>query len=130
MATILLVEDESDLRLLIQAQLGVAGFECDAAAGLDEARRKLAGASFDAILLDLYLGEESGWVLVDELGRSPRRRPAVIVISAYDDEKTKERATAAGCEWLPKPFTSLELSSALARLLPGSTPAPQPPEAI
>jgi DNA-binding response OmpR family regulator len=128
MAKILLVEDEADLRLLIQAQLGVAGFECEVAASLDEARSKLAGAGFDVVLLDLYLGAESGWVLVEELGRSPGR-PAVVVISAYDEEKTKERAAAAGCEWLPKPFTPMELSSTLARILPSSTSAPRPPEA-
>lgn len=130
MAKVLLVEDEADLLLLIKAQLGLAGLECDTAAGLDEARGKLAGAKFDAVLLDLFLGTESGWTLIGELSGRLGPRPPVIVISAYDAGETRERAISAGCEWLPKPFTPAELTATLDRVLPGHTgPEQRPSEA-
>lgn len=119
MAKVLLIEDEEDLLLLIQMQLRVAGVESETASSLDEARQKLAGENFDAILLDLLLGEESGWTLARELARRPERTPAVIVISAYAAADTRERARAAGCEWLPKPFSLEELHAVLARTVPG-----------
>lgn len=119
MLKVLLVEDEPDLQLMMQTRLGLAGIGSEAAASLEEARRKIATGGFDAILLDLLLGEESGWSLIDELKAGPGGHPPVIVISAYVASDTRERAAAAGCEWLPKPFTPDELRQVLERVSHG-----------
>lgn len=79
---ILHVEDDVDIQHIaaaIAADFATFEFACN----LTEARERLRSQPFDLVLLDLGLGSESGWDLV-ELIDSLQPRPALVVFSASE----------------------------------------------
>jgi PAS domain S-box-containing protein len=79
---ILHVEDDVDIQHIAAAiAADFASFEF--ATNLTEARASLRAKPFDLVLLDLGLGSESGWDLV-ELIDSLQPRPALVVFSASE----------------------------------------------
>jgi len=114
--TVLLVEDERELRATLREALEVEGWRVHAAASLADARALLANALRDeppdAVLLDLGLPDGDGESLLATLRRE--QGTPVIVISARDAESGKIRLLDAGADdYLVKPFSIGEL---LARL--------------
>jgi two-component system, OmpR family, KDP operon response regulator KdpE len=114
--TVLLVEDDKELRATLRAALEVEGYRLHAAASLADARALLANAcergGVDLVLLDLGLPDGDGEAFLATL-RQHRGTP-VIVISARHGEATKIRLLDAGADdYLVKPFGLAEL---LARM--------------
>jgi two-component system KDP operon response regulator KdpE len=114
--TVLLVEDDRELRATLREALEVEGWRVHAAASLADARALLANALHDAppdaVLLDLGLPDGDGESLLATLRRE--RGTPVLVISARDAEGGKIRLLDAGADdYLVKPFSIGEL---LARL--------------
>jgi len=68
MSRLLVVDDEANIRLLYSAELTEEGYEVETAATISEALEKLAQKSFDLVLLDIKLKNESGirhvWVIL------------------------------------------------------------------
>ena len=79
---ILHVEDDPDIQHITEAIAGeLATFEF--ATSLPQAKTALQERVFDMVLLDLTLGKESGWDLVEMIdGLQPR--PSLIVFSASE----------------------------------------------
>lgn len=114
--TVLLVEDDRELRATLREALVVEGYRVHAAASLADARTLLAHArdsgSIDIVLLDLGLPDGDGESLLAALRRE--RGTPVIVISARHGEDPKIRLLDAGADdYLVKPFSLGEL---LARM--------------
>ncbi|MDP3413691.1 MAG: ATP-binding protein, partial [Polaromonas sp.] len=90
---ILHVEDDIDIQH-IAASLAADFATFEFAGNLDQARAALRAHPFDLVLLDLTLGRESGWDLV-ELIDSLRPRPSLVVFSASEvlpDARTRPDA--------------------------------------
>lgn len=110
--SVLIVEDDAQIRAFMQSALALEGFAVRTAATLSEARALWQHGAPDAVLLDLGLPDGDGETLVREI----RQRSAlpVIVVSARDQEAQKVRLLDAGADdFLTKPFGVGEL---LARL--------------
>ncbi|HVY45316.1 MAG TPA: response regulator [Minicystis sp.] len=80
--SILVVDDDGDLRSSISTVLAEAGYAIDEAPNGADALTRVAAAAPDLILLDLMMPEGSGWEVLERLRRDASRVP-VIVISAY-----------------------------------------------
>ena len=79
---ILHVEDDPDVQSIVSAIVqDAAVFEFSAT--LNDARARLRERHFDLVLLDLALGQESGWNLFEDIDTLDPR-PPVIVFSASD----------------------------------------------
>lgn len=90
MAKILIVDDEPSIRLLYRDTLEEEGHEVMEAATGSEATGLLDGGTFDLIVLDIRLREESGLNLLQAL---VHRKPQVPVIlcsafTSYQDNYT------------------------------------------
>jgi two-component system KDP operon response regulator KdpE len=114
--TVLLVEDDRELRATLRGALEVEGYRVRAAASLADAHALLAHAAehggVDLVLLDLGLPDGDGESLLAALRRE--RGTPVIVISARHGETAKVRLLDAGADdYLVKPFSLAEL---LARM--------------
>ena len=110
---ILHVEDDPDIQRVVAVMAqDFATFEF--AATLDQARACLRARHFDLVLLDLALGENSGWELVGDIDALDPR-PPVIVFSASDVASTTGAQTQAV---LVKALTSdAELLHTIRRVL-------------
>lgn len=108
---ILIIEDEPSLRELMCRELQRENHVVETAASYREADEKLAGYSYDCILLDIMLPDGNGLRLLEELKRQERREN-VIIISARDSIEDKVEGLELGADdYLPKPFHLMELSA-------------------
>ena len=74
MVNILTVDDELNIRQIIEKILTHNGFTCAVASNVTEARDLLAQQHFELVLLDLEMPGESGMVLLEELHSQARTR--------------------------------------------------------
>ncbi|MCX7022864.1 MAG: sigma-54 dependent transcriptional regulator [bacterium] len=117
MATILVVEDEANLRRAVCLGLEQRGYRVLQAGTLGEARRKLLGSTPDAVLLDLRLPDGDGLALLGEMNAGHPETP-VVILTAYGDVDTAVRALKAGAEdFFEKPFELEALALILERLV-------------
>jgi len=91
---LLVVDDEAVQRLMVARVAALRGFETDGVATLEEAEARLRGASYEAVVLDLSLGERDGIELLRTVYRCPSE-PAVIFISGFDQRVRQAAARLA-----------------------------------
>jgi two-component system KDP operon response regulator KdpE len=109
---VLVVEDDREIRTLIQSSLSVEGFDVQTAVSLSEASALFAHSLPDVILLDLGLPDGDGVSLVKDV-RKQHTTP-ILVISARHQEAQKIALLDAGADdYITKPFSVAEL---LARI--------------
>ncbi|MCV2351520.1 response regulator [Paucibacter sp. Y2R2-4] len=112
--SVLLVEDDRELRSTLSEALRVEGYAVHTAASLADAQAQLQHARQppDLILLDLGLPDGDGQSLLTQLRRS--KNTPVLVISAREQDGEKIQLLDAGADdYLVKPFSISEL---LARM--------------
>jgi CheY-like chemotaxis protein len=114
-ATVLVVDDDADIRHALRLLLEDAGARVISAANGLEALALLAIESPDVILCDLRMPVLDGFGFVRRLRQNPRRaHTSVIAISAISSFG-QERAQAAGFDgYLAKPFNVAHLVGILA----------------
>ncbi|MBG6070394.1 MULTISPECIES: ATP-binding protein [unclassified Polaromonas] len=110
---ILHVEDDPDIQSIVAAIVRDSA-EFEFSATLGEARARLRENSFDLILLDLALGEDSGWSLFDDIDKL-KPRPPVIVFSASD--KNPEQGSQVEAVLVKSNTSNTELLHAIERAL-------------
>jgi len=98
MPAILVVEDHKDTAFAIRTLLQLEGYDVDEAASGEQALDKLAGGTFDLVILDLILPDISGYDVARVL-REKRQRVPIIAVSARD---TVDASQFDDC--VPKPF--------------------------
>ncbi len=109
---VLVVEDDPEIRAIIQSSLSVEGFAVQTAVSLSEASALILHALPDILVLDLGLPDGDGLSLVQEV-RKTHTLP-ILIVSARHQESQKIQALDAGADdYLVKPFSVGEL---LARI--------------
>ncbi len=99
----LVVDDEADLRELLELTLVGMGLDVDCAPDLASARRLLATGRYALCLTDMRLPDGDGLALVAEIGVEHPETP-VAVITAYGSAETAVSALKAGAfDYLSKP---------------------------
>lgn len=124
MARILVVDDENNIRTMVQLALEQAGHEVDTAADGPSGLEKFGdGTSYDLILLDQRMpGMEGLEVLQEMKARNPSAR--IVMITAFGTIDLAVDAMKAGAtDFLRKPFTTETLRGAVLGALM-TTPKP------
>jgi two-component system nitrogen regulation response regulator NtrX len=113
MPTLLLVDDEANIRRSLEGALSREGYQVDSVATLDEARARLREA-YDFVLLDVWFPQGSGLDLLAEI-REGTPETLVIMMSGHATLDVAVRATRLGAfDFLEKPI-SLERLLVLLR---------------
>ena len=109
--SILVIEDEPDIRRNLEYNLGREGFKASSVGSLDEANEKLKSKKFDLILLDLMLPDGSGLDLCKKIkSNSETEATPIIILTAKDDEVDKVVGFELGADdYVTKPFSVREL---------------------
>ena len=125
---ILIVDDEAEIRDSLESILSEEGYAVTTAATAGEALTLLADASYDAVLLDVWLPDRDGLdALADIRQMDSAHLPEVIIISGHGTIEAAVRATKLGAyDFLEKPLslarTLIVLKNALsARRLRGNS---------
>jgi two-component system response regulator PilR (NtrC family) len=99
----LIVDDEPDIRELLELTLGRMSVDTRAAATLAEAQRLLGEAKFDLCLTDMRLPDGDGLQLVETIQQNYPELP-VAVITAHGNMETAVQALKAGAfDFVSKP---------------------------
>ena len=114
---ILIVEDEPSLREIMYRALVQEHYVVETAATYAEADAKVAGYSYDCILLDIMLPDGNGLRLLEHI-KELRKRENVIIISARNSLEDKVLGLEQGADdYLPKPFHTAELLARIRSVL-------------
>ena len=89
-ASVLLVEDDVDIREAVSAVLEAEGYTVLTAGNGEEALRTLEQGQPCVVLLDLMMPVMDGWDFLAELKKSRRHEDLpVVVVSAYSERKAE-----------------------------------------
>jgi two-component system response regulator PilR (NtrC family) len=121
---ILIVDDEPDIREVLELTLGRMNLETRSASNLEEARHLLEDYKFDLCLTDMRLPDGNGIELVRHIQDRHPYLP-VAVITAFGNMETAVAALKAGAfDFVSKPLDLNDLRNIVrAALRVGQTPA-------
>ena len=124
---VLVVDDEADLRELLEITLVKMGLDVDSAETLREARAFLAQNDYALVLTDMRLPDGLGLELVREINTSYKATP-VAVVTAYGSADNAVVALKAGAfDYVSKPVVLDELRVLVQSALRLSAPKPMIP---
>lgn len=123
--SILLVDDEEDIRTILSTKLRAAGFHVTLATDGREASRAVARGKFDLIITDVLMPDKDGLEFVEELSKM-KPMPAVIAMSgggAFPAKDYLRLARHLGAKTiLQKPFSDEQFFESIVLALPEAPP--------
>ncbi|MET0339962.1 MAG: hybrid sensor histidine kinase/response regulator [Polyangiales bacterium] len=116
---IMVVDDNPQNRLLVEARLSASGYRVVQAESGEQALAMFAEEPCELVLLDVRMPGLDGFATLDRLRRLPGgSEVAVVFLTALDDIATHENALKAGVDdYLTKPLRATELLIRVRSLL-------------
>lgn len=106
---ILIVDDETDIREILQFNLENAGFSVDTAESAEEAL-EILGPQHSLILLDVMMGGMSGFRMAEVLRKDLNNQIPIIFLTAKISQNDLLTGfSAGGDDYIPKPFSIHEV---------------------
>ena len=123
MATILVVDDEPDIRFFVQLNLELDGHHVVTASNGTEAIAAIEAEPPDLVLLDVMMPEVDGWSVLERIKASDDTRvkeTPVLMLTALSSDQDQVRGGIEGAvQYLTKPVSPDELRAAIDRALSG-----------
>ena len=118
-ATILVADDEQDIRELVAYRLSRSGYTIIEARDGEEAFQLAAGQALDMAVLDVMMPRLNGFELTQRFRNAPAtERLRILLMSASVQEADISRGFAAGADgYLTKPFTPDQLLTRVREML-------------
>ena len=128
-ASILVIDDEPDLRTLYELTLLREGYRVETAGSVEEARQQLRVQQFDVVISDMRLPDGYGMEVLLHL-RENQRRERCVVMTAYGSAENAVEALRAGAfDYLTKPVDLKQFRSVVASAVQGTGGVPAPGQA-
>lgn len=106
---ILVVDDEADIRDILQFNLENSGFSVDCASSAEEALDMLA-SRYSLILLDVMMHGMSGFQMAQTMRKERNDQTPIIFLTAKDAQDDLLTGFSAGADdYIPKPFSIQEV---------------------
>jgi len=120
---ILVVEDDEEMRALLEEFFLEEGFETESVNDGSEAFRKLVKGSFDLVITDIRMPGLTGLDILPGIRKLQPEVP-IIVITAFGSDEIRQRALERGATaYLEKPIQFKTLRSLVCEVVyPPSTP--------
>jgi len=122
MSHVLVVDDEADIRALIQEILTDEGYKITVAADAAQARSARAETKFDLILLDIWMPDTDGITLLREWSDGADLSCPVVIMSGHGTVDTAVEATRLGAfDFVEKPLSLAKLLRTVEAALESAT---------
>ncbi len=121
--SVLVVDDDPEIRKLLSATLDRMGFTVSEAADGRTAIKRLDAARPSLLCIDLMLPESSGYDVCEHVNQTPTLNGLpILMVSARTMPEDRAQAEELGVRvYLSKPFTQAQLKQAVAQALEGTT---------
>lgn len=120
-AHVLVVDDEADIRALIQEILTDENYRVTVAGNAAEARQARQQQKCDLILLDVWMPDTDGITLLREWSEHGRLDSPVVIMSGHGTVDTAVEATRLGAvDFVEKPLSIAKLLRTVERALEGA----------
>lgn len=116
MASVLLIEDDADLRRLVANALSQDGHHVETAATALEALEAVPGGDFELLILDLGLPDMDGQDLLKMI-RAITEVPVIAATARGADDVVVATLDAGADDYLVKPFTVAQLQARVRAVL-------------
>lgn len=116
MTTVLIVDDEQDMRNLIEMMLHNAKIETVTAASGTEAYDIIVREKIDLVLLDVMMPHEDGFAVCQSI-RAMSSLPIIFLTARDANEDKVKGLTIGGDDYIVKPFTNDELVARIHAVL-------------
>jgi DNA-binding NtrC family response regulator len=117
-ASILVVDDEADIRELLQEILSEEGYDVEVAANATEARAARAAQAPDLVFLDIWMPDTDGITLLREWSAIDGYDCPVVMMSGHGTVETAVEATRLGAfDYVEKPLSLTKLLKTVERAL-------------
>ena len=114
---IMVVDDEMEIRNIINDILVEEGYKSIVASSANEARQLLIKHTPDLVFLDIWMPDEDGITLLKEWAEDPEKKFPVIMISGHATIETAIRATKLGAaDFIEKPISIENLFGAIDKV--------------
>ncbi len=126
--TVLVVEDDAQLRALVERVLTRAGYDVDAHESSVAALAAIARSTPSLVLTDIVMPDLDGFELAERVQSLDAEIP-VLLMSGYSADASRLAdvlGSSRVIDFLAKPFTINELLSSVAAALGTTSPAPAP----
>jgi len=127
--TILVVDDEDNLRTLVKAYLEQADFRVVTAKNGREALFLARQEKPDLIVLDLMMPEMDGYEFI-RVHRKERETPIILLTARVEDTDKVLGLELGADDYVTKPFSPRELTARVRAVLRRAGQAPQEPELL
>lgn len=129
--TILVAEDDANVRELVRTRLQISGYDVQTARTGGEALARIRTTPVDALILDINMPELDGFGVLRAIRGTPsiQRMPVLMLTARHAAQDVRLALTLGARDYLSKPFSEQQLVARVARLLrtPYTPPASQPP---
>lgn len=113
---ILIVEDESDIREILQFNLESEGFTVESAESAEEAMEKLR-PEHELILLDVMMAGISGYKMAEKLRKSGNEIPIIFLTAKNTENDMLTGFSLGGDDYMTKPFSVKEVVARIKSVL-------------
>jgi two-component system response regulator PilR (NtrC family) len=128
--SLLVVDDEPDLRTLYELTLLREGYDVETAACVEEALAQLATRSYSAVITDMRLPDGSGLDVLRALEGGARREKAIVITAYGSAENAVEALKAGAYDYLTKPVDLRQFRAVVAAALGRTGAAADVPRSV
>jgi DNA-binding response OmpR family regulator len=119
--SVLIIDDEEDMRNLLQMYLENSGFKCVQSSNGADALKRIQQQNFELVILDIMMPYEDGFSICGKIRESSH--VPIIFLSAKGEEWDKVRALQlGGDDYIVKPFSPGELVARIHAVLRRTSP--------
>lgn len=129
-AKILVVDDEDTLCEVLRFNLEVTGYDVDVAQSAEEALTKISQTPYNLVILDVMMGETSGFTLARRLKADKDTKDIpIIFLTAKDSEDDMIAGLNIGADdYIFKPYTIRNIVARVGTVLRRTMPVEEEPE--
>lgn len=114
--SILIVDDEPDIREILQFNLQNEGYDIDLAESAEQAA-KILSSKHKLILLDVMMGGISGFKFADQMRKDGNNTPIIFLTAKNTENDMLTGFSIGGDDYIPKPFSIKEVIARVRSVL-------------
>ncbi len=105
MATVLVVDDEPDILLMLRVGFEACGHETVLAPDGEAGLARLQEGPVDCVLLDVMMPVMDGWGVLDGVAQLADPPPVVVISARSEDRDVRRALTSGAVDYVTKPFS-------------------------